>query len=116
MGYFRIIVAKEKRLKMYLMSLLRPESIFECFFYFKHEDLIGADCEALSISNYLSITRYLRDRDRADLIITLYHHTSVATKIENGPKMNTKILRFLKMDQRRIQESSLIKKFFEDLR
>ena len=26
---------------------------------------------------------------------------SVATKIENGPKMNTKILRFLKIDQRR---------------
>ena len=63
---------------MYLMSLLRPESIFECFFYFKHEDLIGADCEALSISNYLSITQSLRDK--ADTIITLYavppHHTA----------------------------------------
>ena len=29
--------------------------------------------------------------------------TSVATKIENGPKTNTKILRFLKMDRRRIR-------------
>ena len=28
---------------------------------------------------------------------------SVATKIENGPKTNTKILRFLKIDRRRIQ-------------
>ena len=28
---------------------------------------------------------------------------SVATKIENGPKTNTKILRFLKMDRRRIR-------------
>ena len=29
--------------------------------------------------------------------------TSVTTKIENGPKTNTKILRFLKIDQRRIR-------------
>ena len=29
--------------------------------------------------------------------------SSVATKIENGPKTNTKILRFLKMDRRRIR-------------
>ena len=29
--------------------------------------------------------------------------TSVATKIENRPKTNTKILRFLKIDRRRIQ-------------
>ena len=29
--------------------------------------------------------------------------SSVATKIENGPKMNTKILQFLKMDQSWIQ-------------
>ena len=29
--------------------------------------------------------------------------SSVATKIENGPKTNTKILRFLKMDGRRIR-------------
>ena len=28
---------------------------------------------------------------------------SVATKIENGPKTNTKILRFLKIDRRRIR-------------
>ena len=31
------------------------------------------------------------------------HTASVATKIENGPKTNTKILRFLKMDRRRIR-------------
>ena len=29
--------------------------------------------------------------------------TSVATKIENGPKTNTKILRFLKMDRRQLR-------------
>jgi len=29
--------------------------------------------------------------------------SSVATKIENGPKTNTKILRFLKIDQRQIR-------------
>ena len=50
--------------------------------------------------------------------------SSVAMKIENGPKTNTKILRFLKMDQRGIfvnskilQRSSKIANFsniFED--
>ena len=42
-------------------------------------------------------------------------HISVATKIENGPKTNTKILR-LKRTEDEYEESSLIQKFFEDLR
>ena len=33
----------------------------------------------------------------------VYAQSSVATKIENGPKTNTKILQFLKIDRRRIQ-------------
>ena len=37
------------------------------------------------------------------LTVPLLLQISVATKIENGPKMNTKILRFLKMDRRRIR-------------
>ena len=35
--------------------------------------------------------------------VTHIFFTSVATKIENGPKTNTKILRFLKIDRRRIR-------------
>ena len=32
-------------------------------------------CQALSIYQSLNLTLSLRDRDRADTIITLYHHT-----------------------------------------
>ena len=42
--------------------------------------------------------------------------TNVATEIEIGQKMNTKNLRLLKMDEDEYKESSLIQKFFEDLR
>ena len=35
--------------------------------------------------------------------LTLLVWASVATKIENGPKTNMKILQFLKMDQRQIR-------------
>ena len=48
--------------------------------------------------------------------ITRIMYNSVATKIENGPKTNTKILRFLKIDRRQYEKSSLIRKFFEYLR
>ena len=37
------------------------------------------------------------------LTVPLLLQISVATKIENGPKMNTKILRFLKIDRRQIR-------------
>ena len=40
---------------------------------------------------------------------------SVATKIENGPKTNTKILWFLKIDQRRIQRIFVNSKILQRL-
>ena len=40
-----------------------------------------------------------------------YDLLSVATKIENGPKTNMKILRFLKIDRRRIRRIFVNSKF-----
>ena len=36
-------------------------------------------CQALSISQFLNLSLSLRDRDRADTIITLYHTTPQQT-------------------------------------
>ena len=36
-------------------------------------------CQALSIYQSLNLTLSLRDRDRADTIITLYHHHHTTT-------------------------------------
>ena len=45
----------------------------------------------MSFTNMKSFNPYPVD-------LVFYQHTSVAMKIENGPKTNTKILWFLKMD------------------
>ena len=39
-------------------------------------------CQALSIYQSLNLTLSLRDRDRADTIITLYHHQKLFKHLE----------------------------------
>ena len=49
-----------------------------------------------------SVTSYLHDAENVR-VNKICIYTSVATKIKNGPKTNMKILRFMKIDRRRIR-------------